>query len=107
MHDKIPYLDLPAQIRPLRKEIDAAIARNLDDCSFCLGPDVVQFEKDFAKFCGAEHCVGFQQRHLGAAHRAAAAQRRAGRRGHHHAAHVRGHELGDFLRQRQAGLCGH
>jgi len=59
MHDKIPYLDLPAQIRPLRKEIDAAIARNLDACSFCLGPDVVQFEKDFAKFCGAEHCVAF------------------------------------------------
>jgi dTDP-4-amino-4,6-dideoxygalactose transaminase len=59
MHDKIPYLDLPAQIRPLRKEIDAAIARNLDACSFCLGPDVVQFEKDFAKYVGAEHCVAF------------------------------------------------
>jgi dTDP-4-amino-4,6-dideoxygalactose transaminase len=59
MHDKVPYLDLPAQIRPLRKEIDAAIARNIDACSFCLGPDVVQFEKDFAKYCGAEHCVAF------------------------------------------------
>ena len=59
MHDKIPYLDLPAQLRPLRKEIDAAIARNLDACSFCLGPDVVQFEKDFAKYCGAEHCIAF------------------------------------------------
>ena len=59
MHDKIPYLDLPAQIRPLRKDIDAAIARNLDACSFCLGPDVVQFEKDFAKYAGAEHCVAF------------------------------------------------
>jgi len=55
----VPYLDLPAQMRPLRKEIDAAIARTLDNCSFCLGPDVVQFEKDFAKFCGAEHCVAF------------------------------------------------
>ena len=59
MHDKVPYLDLPAQIRPLRKEIDAAIARNIDACSFCLGPDVVQFEKDFAKYCGAEHCIAF------------------------------------------------
>jgi dTDP-4-amino-4,6-dideoxygalactose transaminase len=54
----IPYLDLPAQMRGLRKEIDAAIARTLDQCSFCLGPDVAQFEKDFARFCGAEHCVG-------------------------------------------------
>ena len=55
----VPYLDLKAQLRPLRAEIDAAIARNLDNCSFCLGPDVVQFEKDFAKFIGAEHCVAF------------------------------------------------
>jgi dTDP-4-amino-4,6-dideoxygalactose transaminase len=59
MANPIPYLDLPAQIRPLRKEMDAAIARTIDHCSFCLGPDVAQFEKDFARFCGAEHCVGF------------------------------------------------
>jgi dTDP-4-amino-4,6-dideoxygalactose transaminase len=55
----VPYLDLPAQMRGIRKEVDAAIARTLDNCSFCLGPDVVQFEKDFAKFCGADHCVAF------------------------------------------------
>ena len=55
----VPYLDLPAQMRGLRAEIDAAIARTLDNCSFCLGPDVVQFEKDFAKFCDAGHCVAF------------------------------------------------
>jgi dTDP-4-amino-4,6-dideoxygalactose transaminase len=55
----VPYLDLKAQISPLRAELDAAIARTLDNCSFCLGPDVVQFEKDFARFCGAEHCVAF------------------------------------------------
>lgn len=59
MIEPIPYLDLPAQMRPLRKEIDAAIARTLDNCSFCLGPDVAQFEKDFARYCGAEHCVAF------------------------------------------------
>jgi dTDP-4-amino-4,6-dideoxygalactose transaminase len=59
MPDPIPYLDLRAQIKPLRAELDAAIARTIDNCSFCLGPDVVQFEKEFAKFCGAEHCVAF------------------------------------------------
>jgi dTDP-4-amino-4,6-dideoxygalactose transaminase len=59
MNEPVPYLDLPAQMRPIRKEIDAAIARTLDNCSFCLGPDVAQFEKDFAKYCGAEHCVAF------------------------------------------------
>jgi dTDP-4-amino-4,6-dideoxygalactose transaminase len=55
----VPYLDLPAQMRGIRREIDAALARTLDNCSFCLGPDVAQFEKDFAHFCGAEHCVAF------------------------------------------------
>ncbi len=59
MPDKVPYLDLAAQIRGIRKEIDAALARTVDNCSFCLGPDVVQFEKDFAKFCDAQHCLGF------------------------------------------------
>jgi dTDP-4-amino-4,6-dideoxygalactose transaminase len=59
MTQAIPYFDLPAQLRPLRKELDAAIARTLDQCSFCLGPDVAQFERDFARYCGAQHAVGF------------------------------------------------
>jgi dTDP-4-amino-4,6-dideoxygalactose transaminase len=59
MADPIPYLDLPAQIRSLRKEIDAAIARTIEKCSFCLGPDVAQFEKDFAAYIGSRHCLGF------------------------------------------------
>ena len=58
MTEKIPYLDLPAQIKSLRQEIDAALARALDHCTFCLGPDVAQFEKDFARFCGAQFCLG-------------------------------------------------
>jgi dTDP-4-amino-4,6-dideoxygalactose transaminase len=59
MAEPIPYLDLKAQIKPLRAELDAAIARTIDNCSFCLGPDTAQFEKDFAKYCGAQHCVAF------------------------------------------------
>lgn len=55
----IPYFDLPAQLRSIRPELDAAYARTMDNCSFCLGSDVVSFEKEFAKFIGAEHCVGF------------------------------------------------
>ena len=53
----IPYLDLTAQLRPIRDEIDAAIKRTLDNNTFCLGPDVVQFEKDFAAFCDAQYCL--------------------------------------------------
>lgn len=59
MSEAVPYLDLAAQMRPLRAAIDAAIARTLDGCSFCLGPDVAQFERDFAQFCGGQHAVGF------------------------------------------------
>lgn len=59
MIDKVPYLDLAAQMRPLRAEIDKAIAQTLDRCSFCLGPDVEQFEKDFAAYCHNAHSVAF------------------------------------------------
>jgi len=59
MSDKVPYLDLAAQIRGIRQELDAALARALDNCSFCLGPDVARFEKDFAAYCGVKHALGF------------------------------------------------
>jgi len=59
MSELVPYLDLRAQLKPLRAELDTAIARTLDNCSFCLGPDVAQFEKDFAAFCGAQYALGF------------------------------------------------
>src|ERR1051326_3827620 len=57
--DSIPYFDLPAQLRALRRDLDAVIAKTVDQCSFCLGPDVAQFEKDFAQFIGTKQCVGF------------------------------------------------
>ena len=57
MHSKVPYLDLAAQIRALRPELDAAIGRVLDTCGFVLGPEVAQFERDFASYCGTAHCV--------------------------------------------------
>ena len=102
----VPYLDLVAQMRPLRKEIDAAIARTLDNCSFCLGPDVAQFEKDFARYCGAEHCVAFNSGtsalHIGLM------LLNVGRGDEviTYAVHFCSHKLGYFLRRRQAGVCG-
>jgi dTDP-4-amino-4,6-dideoxygalactose transaminase len=56
---KVPYLDLPAQIRSIRPELDSAIARTLDTCAFALGPEVVKFERDFAQFVGTKSCIGF------------------------------------------------
>jgi dTDP-4-amino-4,6-dideoxygalactose transaminase len=53
----VPYFDLSAHLRSLRPELEAAIERCLDTGAFCLGPEVKQFETEFAAFCGAAHCV--------------------------------------------------
>ena len=54
---KIPYLDLKAQYRSIKPEIDAALERVLDSCQFVLGPEVAAFEQDFAKYCGTSECI--------------------------------------------------
>ncbi len=54
---KVPYLDLQAQYQGIKPEVDAAFARVLESCQFILGPEVAAFEKEFAKYCGAEECV--------------------------------------------------
>jgi len=54
---KVPYLDLKAQYRSIKPEIDAAIARVLDSCQFVLGPEVAGFERDLAAYCGTSECV--------------------------------------------------
>jgi len=54
---RVPYLDLKAQYRTIKPEIDAAIDRVLESCQFVLGPEVSEFEKNFATYCGASECV--------------------------------------------------
>src|SRR5207248_4270679 len=54
---KVPYLDLKARYRSIKAEIDEAIARVLDSCQFVLGPEVAQFEKEFAAYCGTSECI--------------------------------------------------
>ena len=56
-HPSIPLVDLKAQYLALKPEIDAAIQDILDTTAFILGPQVDAFEKSFAAFCGADHCV--------------------------------------------------
>jgi dTDP-4-amino-4,6-dideoxygalactose transaminase len=53
----IPFLDLNAQYRQIKSEINAAVAGVLNSCQFVLGPDVSTFEEKFAEYCGTEHCV--------------------------------------------------
>src|SRR6516162_6306793 len=59
MNQAIPYLVCRLLLEKKKKELDAVIAKTIDNCSFCLGPDVAQFEQDFARFCGAKHTLGF------------------------------------------------
>src|SRR4051812_23811182 len=54
----VPLFDTRTPLEPLRGEIDAAIARVLDDGQFILGPNVDAFEQEFAAWCGAGHAVG-------------------------------------------------
>jgi len=54
---KVPYLDLRAQYRSIKPEIDAAIARVLESCQFVLGAEVAAFERDFAIYCQASECI--------------------------------------------------
>src|SRR5438034_11597305 len=53
----IPMLDLKAQYRSIKPEIDAAIAHVFETGQFVLGEEVVAFEREFAAYCGAAHGV--------------------------------------------------
>jgi len=54
---KVPTLDLKAQYRSIKPEIDAAIAGVLDSSQFVLGPEVAKFEQEFAAYCGTSECI--------------------------------------------------
>lgn len=53
----VPFLDLKAQYRSIKAEIDAAVLRVLASAEFALGSEVAAFEQRFADYCGAKHCV--------------------------------------------------
>ena len=57
MDVRVPYLDLKAQYRGIKPEIDAAIAAVVESCQFVLGPEVAAFEKEFANYCSAAECI--------------------------------------------------
>jgi len=54
---KVKFVDLSAQHKPLEAELKEVFNRVLTNGSFVLGPEVDKFEKMFATYCGAEHCV--------------------------------------------------
>ena len=54
----IPFVDLPAQFRALKPEIDAAVGKVFENAQFILGPAVDAFERDFATFCQTSEAIG-------------------------------------------------
>ena len=54
----VPFVDLKQQYASIKTEVDAAIARVVENTSFILGPQVRAFEAAFAEYAGARACIG-------------------------------------------------
>src|SRR6201987_5970934 len=55
---QVPLLDLKAQYRTIKSEVDAAITEVLESQHFILGSQVEQGEEAIARYCGCSHAVG-------------------------------------------------
>ena len=53
----IPFLDLKTQYRSIKDEIHRAIESVLESGQYVLGDEVVAFESEFARYCGADDGV--------------------------------------------------
>ncbi len=54
----VPALDLKAQYRTIRDEIEPVVREVLEGQYFILGPEVAGFEAEAAAYCGALHAIG-------------------------------------------------
>jgi dTDP-4-amino-4,6-dideoxygalactose transaminase len=54
----IPLVDLAAQYRSIKEEVDAAIAEVIGATAFIGGRHVDAFEKAFAQYSSVKHCIG-------------------------------------------------
>jgi len=55
---KVPLLDLGAQYREIKTEMDAAIQRVLDSTRFIGGPEVSGLEEEIARYSQCAHAIG-------------------------------------------------
>lgn len=54
----VPFLDLRAMQRELGEDLERTVARVLESGWYLLGPELEEFERAFASYCGTRHCVG-------------------------------------------------
>lgn len=57
MSDKMEFVDLKAQYRALKVQIDERIQRVLDHGQYIMGPEVAELEEKLVAFTGAKHCI--------------------------------------------------
>lgn len=55
---KIPFLELGSTYKELKPELDAAYQRVMDSGWYLLGAELEAFEREYAAYCGSQHCVG-------------------------------------------------
>ena len=54
----IPLVNLQAQYHALKPELDAAIAGVIERAAYIGGPELTEFERWFAEYCGVAHAIG-------------------------------------------------
>jgi dTDP-4-amino-4,6-dideoxygalactose transaminase len=54
----VPFLDLKAQLTSIEAEVRQEILEVVESGTYILGPKVAAFERAFAQYHGARHCVG-------------------------------------------------
>lgn len=54
----IPFLPLKRTYEEIRRELDSAYQSVMASGWYILGPETDAFEREFASYCGARHCVG-------------------------------------------------
>ena len=57
-HSAIPFLDLSSLHQQLEAELLPVFQKTLRSAGFVGGPMVEEFEREFAQFCNATHCIG-------------------------------------------------
>ena len=53
----IPFVDLKAQYRSIKDDVNAAIQGVLESCQFTLGSEVAAFEEEFADYSSSKHGI--------------------------------------------------
>lgn len=56
-HTPIPFIDLKAQQRVIRPQVDRAIQKVLDHGRYGFGPECTEFEQDLSNFTGVKHVL--------------------------------------------------